>query len=63
MATAEVIPESKIERPFDPHSDVSADAKYIVRQLVLWFLVFPPILLFLVWIVYNLIHAVTNSVR
>lgn len=29
---------------FDPRRDVSADAKYIVKHLVLWFLVLPLLL-------------------
>lgn len=36
-------PERKIP-PFDPITQVSADAKYIVRNLVLWFLVLPIVL-------------------
>jgi hypothetical protein len=28
-------------RHFDPRAEVSADAKYIVKNLVLWFLVLP----------------------
>jgi hypothetical protein len=41
-------PERKI-LPFDPITQVSADAKYIVRKLVLWFLVLPIILGLLLW--------------
>jgi hypothetical protein len=35
--------------PFDPRTQVSADAKYIVRNLVLWFLVLPAVLGALLW--------------
>lgn len=42
---------------FDPRTEVSADAKYIVKQLVLWLVVFPPILALLVW---ALIHAINS---
>jgi len=38
-------------RVFDPLTEVSADAKYIVRRLVLWFLVLPLILGALLWAV------------
>jgi len=38
---------------FDPRTDVSADARFIVRQLtwnlVLWFLVVPLLLGFVLW--------------
>jgi hypothetical protein len=40
-------------KPFDPRTEVSADAKYVVRNLVLWFLVFPPLLALLVWALSN----------
>ena len=39
--------------PFNPRTEVSADAKYVVRNLVLWFLVFPPLLALLVWALSN----------
>jgi hypothetical protein len=39
--------------PFDPRTEVSADARFIVRQLtwnlVLWFLVVPLLLGFILW--------------
>jgi hypothetical protein len=35
--------------PFNPLTQVSADAKYIVRNLVLWLLVLPFLLGLLVW--------------
>jgi hypothetical protein len=34
---------------FDPRKEVSADAKYIVKNLVLWFLVLPALLALLIW--------------
>ena len=40
-------------RPFDPRTEVSADAKYVVRNLVLWFLVLPTLLALLVWALSN----------
>ncbi len=40
-------------KPFDPRTEVSADAKYVVRNLVLWFLVLPPLLALLVWALSN----------
>jgi hypothetical protein len=47
--------QEEVARPFDPGTDVSADARFIVRQLtwnlVLWFLVVPLILGFLLWAV------------
>lgn len=42
--------------PFDPATQVSADAKYIVKQLVLWFLGLPLVLTVGVWLVYNATH-------
>jgi hypothetical protein len=35
--------------PFNPLTQVSADAKYIVRNLVLWFLVLPAVVGALIW--------------
>jgi len=35
--------------PFDPLTHVSADAKYIVRNLVIWFLVVPIVLGIILW--------------
>jgi hypothetical protein len=39
--------------PFNPRTEVSADAKYVVRNLVLWFFVLPALLGVLVWGLYN----------
>ena len=39
--------------PFNPRTEVSADAKYIVRNFVLWFLVLPALLSLLIWGVAN----------
>jgi hypothetical protein len=40
--------------PFDPRTEVSADAKYIahyvVKNLVLWFFVLPLILAAILWV-------------
>ena len=36
--------------PFDPRTEVSADAKYIVRLLVIWFLIVPTVLGAVLWI-------------
>jgi hypothetical protein len=33
--------EARRAMPFDPRLEVSADAKYIVRRLVIWFLLVP----------------------
>ena len=33
----------KLSLPFNPRVDVSADARYIVNQLILWFLIVAPI--------------------
>jgi hypothetical protein len=41
---------------FDPATQVSADARYIVKQLVLWFLALPLVLAFGVWAIYNATH-------
>ena len=30
--------------PFDPRTEVSADARYVVKYLVLWFFVLPIVL-------------------
>jgi hypothetical protein len=38
---------------FNPRTEVSADAKYVVRNLVLWFLVLPALAGLLVWGVSN----------
>lgn len=58
MATATYqtpAPDEQVARAFDPLTDVSADARFIVRQLtwnlVLWFLVVPLILGFVLWAV------------
>jgi hypothetical protein len=40
--------------PFDPRTQVSADAKYIVKNLVLWFLVLPALLGLILWAVTHL---------
>ena len=37
------------QKPFDPLTQVSADAKYIVKNLVLWFFVLPLLLGILVY--------------
>jgi len=37
--------------PFDPLTQVSADAKYIVRRLVLWFLLLPAVIGLILWLV------------
>jgi hypothetical protein len=64
MATlTELIANPETKTDFDPRTEVSADAKYIVKQLVLWFLVFPPVVAFLIWVIYNLVYAATNSVH
>jgi hypothetical protein len=39
--------------PFNPRTEVSADAKHVVRNLVLWFLVLPALLSLLIWGVAN----------
>ncbi len=39
------------DSPFDPRTQVSADAKYIVRNLVFWFLVVPTVLGLVLWAV------------
>jgi hypothetical protein len=31
-------------KPFDPRTDVSADARFIVDRILLWFLVFPLVI-------------------
>lgn len=36
--------EKLTENPFDPRTEVSADAKYLLKNLVLWFLVLPLLL-------------------
>jgi len=41
---------------FDPATQVSADAKYIVKQLVLWFLGLPLVLTLGAWAIYNATH-------
>lgn len=35
---------------FDPRTEVSADAKYIVRNLLLWFLIVPLAVAVLIWV-------------
>jgi len=44
------------EPTFDPRSEVSADAKYIVRSLVLWFLALPAVVGLLIVVVMNATH-------
>jgi hypothetical protein len=41
-------------QPFDPLTQVSADAKYIVKSLVLWFFVLPLLLGLLACAIYAL---------
>jgi hypothetical protein len=41
--------EPDVRAPFDRRTEVSADAKYIVRKLVLWLLVLPTVLGLIVW--------------
>ena len=54
-ATHQTPDEEEVERAFDPLTDVSADARFIVRQLtwnlILWFLVVPLILGLVLWAV------------
>jgi hypothetical protein len=50
MATRENLAN---QRPFDPRVDVSVDARYIVKQLVLWFVVLPPLLALLIYVLYR----------
>jgi hypothetical protein len=38
------------ESAFDPRTQVSADAKYIVRNLVIWLLVVPGVLGLATWL-------------
>jgi hypothetical protein len=35
--------------PFDPRTEVSADAKYIVKKLILWFFVLPLVITIVVF--------------
>lgn len=47
-------PTAEIEKSkFDPRYDVSADAKYLVKNLVLWFLVAPIVFGILAAVVIN----------
>jgi hypothetical protein len=48
-AAAPPAPTAMEAHLFDPRTQVSADAKYIVRNLVLWFLVLPAVLGGLWW--------------
>lgn len=49
--------DSELEdEPFDPLTEVSADAKYIVRRLVLWFLVLPVLLGLLILVINSASH-------
>ena len=41
----------RLPASFDPHTQVSADAKYIVKNLVLWFLVLPALVGLILWAV------------
>jgi hypothetical protein len=61
MALAEVTPIVNVkigEKPFDPRTEVSADAKYIVKRLVQWFFVVPIVLALLVTVIYNIGNAI-----
>jgi len=42
--------ENKTVIAFDPRTEVSADAKYIVRCLVLWLLVLPAAIAAVIWL-------------
>jgi hypothetical protein len=44
MGIHDAMLDRETDRRFDPRTEVSADAKYLVKHLVLWFLVFPPLL-------------------
>ncbi len=46
----------QMKYPFDRRTEVSADAKYIVKNLVLWFLVAPIVLGILCAVLYNALH-------
>ena len=43
-------------QPFDPLTQVSADAKYIVKNLVLWLLGLPLVLGLLAYAIYTNTH-------
>jgi hypothetical protein len=50
--TTQEAPSSDVRitlREFDPLTQVSADARYIVRNLVIWFLVVPIVLGLIIW--------------
>jgi hypothetical protein len=40
----------QLDLRFDPRTEVSADAKYIVRWLVVWFLVVAPFVGAFIWL-------------
>jgi hypothetical protein len=46
----------EVNASFDPRVEVSADAKYIVKNLVLWFLIAPIVLGILAFVLYNAAH-------
>lgn len=37
--------------PFDPRTEVSADAKYLLRNLIIWFVALPAALGIVIWLV------------
>ena len=45
------IQESEEDEPFNPFTDVSADAKYIVHRLIVWFFIVPLLLGILLWLI------------
>jgi hypothetical protein len=49
IATIVAEEEARRAKPFDSRTEVSADAKYIVRNLVIWFLVVPIIVGVILW--------------
>ena len=43
--------ENKVVIAFDPRTEVSADAKYIVKCLVFWLLVLPTAFAVVIWLI------------
>lgn len=42
--------QQEVKRTFDPRTEVSADAKFIVKRLVLWLLGVPLLIATLIWV-------------
>ena len=48
---AELSEEKRISEPFNPRIDISADAKYLWKQIFIWFWIIPAVAALILWLV------------